>query len=229
MLIAVVAILAGVVVGPFVYINFIKEEAPEELSFDDLSPGTTAAEDPDASSPDGSDVELAGTWTVAEGSQAGYRAKEVLFGQDAEAAGRTTDVTGELVIDGTSVTSVEVVVDMTTIASDSDRRDGQFHGRIMSTGEFPEATFSLRETIELGELPAPGTEVTVDATGDFTIRGVTKSLTFSLTARQSGANIQVTAQVPVKWSDFQIPDPSNAAAAVADNGEMEFALNFAKA
>ena len=36
-----VVIVLAVVVGPFVYINFIKEDAPEPLTFDDI--GTTTS------------------------------------------------------------------------------------------------------------------------------------------------------------------------------------------
>ena len=52
-------------------------------------------------------------------SVAGYRVKEVLFGQDNEAAGRTNAVTGELAITATTVGTGSFTVDLTKVSSDS--------------------------------------------------------------------------------------------------------------
>ena len=219
----VLVVLLVAVVAPFVYINFIKEDAPERLTIDDASGGSTTSGGGDETSGDGID----GTWSVS-GGEAGYRANEILFGQDSEGAGRTSDVTGTMEISGTTVESAEVVVDMTTIASDEERRDGQFHGRIMETATFPEATFTLTEPIDLEEVPAEGEEVTVPVTGEFTIHGVTNEVTFDLTARRSGDTIETSAQVPVVFSDYEIDDPSGGPATVGDEGEIEFALAFTR-
>ncbi|MDP9069876.1 MAG: YceI family protein [Actinomycetota bacterium] len=83
---------------------------------------------------------LDGTWRVTAGSRAGYRVKEVLFGQDAEALGRTDDVTGAFDVRGTSVAAGWFSVDMTTVTSDESRRDNQFRGRIMVVATYPTAT-----------------------------------------------------------------------------------------
>lgn len=70
---------------------------------------------------------------MAAGSQVGYRVREVLFGQGAEAVGRTQDVTGTITISGSSVTAGSFTADLTTVKSDKSRRDAQFQGRIMDT------------------------------------------------------------------------------------------------
>lgn len=46
---------------------------------------------------------------------------------------------------------------MTTITSDQSRRDDQFHGRILQTLEFPEATFTLTVPLDLGTVQDSGT------------------------------------------------------------------------
>jgi polyisoprenoid-binding protein YceI len=235
--IPVLALLVAVV-APFVYINFIKEDADPRFTFEDLASASTtttaASAGSETTTGDSADTTVAddaldGTWTVASGSQAGYRVGEVLFGQDTEATGRTSGVTGELVLDGTTVSSATITVDMQTVESDESRRDGQFHGRIMDTGTFPTATFTLTEPIELSTLPADGTEVTVTATGEFTIHGVTNPATFELTARRNGATIEVLGTIPVQFADYDIPDASGGPATVKDNGEIEFALAFTRA
>lgn len=214
--------------GPWVYINLIREDAPERLTLDDAT--TTTEGDGGTTTTGGSAAAtgIEGSWTVTSGSQAGYRVKEVLFGQDAEAVGRTTGVTGTLEIAGTTVTATEVVVDMTTVASDESRRDGQFHGRIMDTATYPTATFTLTEPIELGSVPADGEEVTNTVTGALTLRGVTSSVTFELTARRNGATIEANGSIFIDFDDYEIPDASGGPASVGRDGELELLLVFSR-
>ncbi len=224
-----VVILLAVVVGPFVYFNFIQEDAPEPLGFEDITTTTAggSSETTSASASTG-DGTIAGSWEVAGGSTAGYRATEVLFGQTNEAAGRTEDVTGTLEIDGTTATAVSIEVDLTTLSSDESIRDGQVQSRILETGEFPTATFELTEPVDFGTEPDDQEEITVSATGDLTAHGVTQTVTVDLTARKNGDAVEVTGTIPVTWSDFDINDPSGGPAQVEDSGEIEFALSFSK-
>ncbi|MCB1017688.1 MAG: YceI family protein [Acidimicrobiales bacterium] len=226
-----VVVLLAVVVGPFVYINFIKEDAPDPLTFDDIgtATSTTAGGSDDTTATAGADDGIDGSWEVAAGSTAGYRATEVLFGQSTEGAGRTEDVTGTLVIEGTTASEAGFEVDLTTLESDEDRRDGQVNGRILETSQFPTATFELTEPLDFGEVPDDLEEITVEATGDLTVHGVTQSVTFDLTARRNGDAIEVTGSMPITWSDYDIDDPSGGPAQVEDTGTMEFALSFSKA
>ncbi|MCK9932339.1 hypothetical protein MXD62_35245 [Frankia sp. Mgl5] len=82
---AVVAAVVLVVGGTAFYINVIKEDAPEEFTLDDPAPATSTSGSADES--------VEGVWRVTEGSEAGYRVEEVLFGQRARpprAAPRTS-------------------------------------------------------------------------------------------------------------------------------------------
>lgn len=212
-------ILLAVVGGPFVYINFIRDDAPERLSLDDVS--TTSAPSGDTT-PVPATVD--GTWTIADDSLVGYRVDEILFGQTAEAVGRTAAVEGSLTIAGTTVTDASFTVDMTTVQSDESNRDRQFHGRIMDTNQFPTAEFTLTEPLELDEIPEDGREVTVDATGDLTLRGTTKSVTFPVTATRTGDRIAVNATIPISFPEWGIPNPSGGPASVGDDGELEVLL-----
>ncbi|MDQ1394921.1 MAG: hypothetical protein QOG64_180 [Acidimicrobiaceae bacterium] len=211
-----------VVGGPYTYIHFIEGKAPSRLKLADPPAGGTAPTTP-------SNVPLDGTWKVAAGSQAGYRVKEVLFGQSNEAVGRTSNVTGSLQIGGTSVSAATFTVDMASVKSDQSRRDGQFSGRIMDVASFPTATFALTKPIELGSAPADGVTQTVPAEGQLTARGVTKPVHFTVTARRTGGGITVSGSVPVVFADWSIPNPSFAGITTEDHGVIEFLLNFAHA
>lgn len=170
----------------------------------------------------------AGVWSVTDASQLGYRVKEVLFGVDTEAVGRTNQITGALSIDGTTVTDAEFVVDVASIASDESRRDGQFRGRIMSTDQFPTATFTLTAPIELGTDAAEGAQVTATAAGDLTLRGVTNSVEFEVTAKLENGQIGVLGNIPVVFADYEIGNPSFGGVTTEDNGLLEFVLVFAQ-
>jgi polyisoprenoid-binding protein YceI len=220
-----VLIVIGLVAGPFIYINFIQEDPPERLGFTDTTAATDTGTSDGEDTTAGSDAEaFQGEWTTTDGTEAGYRVGEVLFGQDAEAVGRTSDVTGKITIDGTTLTAADFEVDLTAVASDEDRRDNQFQGRIMDTDSFPTATFVLTEPIDIGKVPADLEEVTVSATGDLTLRGATQSVTFDLSARINGDAIEVNGSIPITFADYGIPDATFGPATVQDHGEIEFLL-----
>ena len=167
-----------------------------------------------------------GTWALTSDSTLGYRIDEVLGGLDTEAAGRTNDATGTLTIDGSSATAAEFTVNMASMTSDSSSRDNQFRTRIMTVDQFPTSTFVLTSPIDFGTVPTEGTTITATATGDLTLRGVTKSVTFDVQAKLENGKIGVLGNIPILFSDYEIPDPSTQVAVVKDNGLLEFVLVF---
>lgn len=215
--------LVGLVVflGGWLLIDAIQGEAPEELGFDDVTSTTGSG----AALSDG----IEGSWTIAEGSSTvGYRVKEVLFGQDAVAAGRTTEVTGTLEVAGSTITATDVEVDMASVSSDRSQRDGQFRGRIMSTDEFPTARFRLTAPIVVESIPAAGEEITATFTGDLTLRGVTRQVTADLVATLDGGQILVNGKLPIDFDEFEIPDASGGPATVGRTGDLEVLLVFSR-
>jgi polyisoprenoid-binding protein YceI len=223
-----VAVLA-LVVGPFVYINFISEDpeprleltTPTSSATTTPAPGTTEAPAPDSAA-------LTGTWVVGDGSTAGYRVDEVLFGQDNTATGRTSDVSGTMTIAGSTVTDGTFSVQLANVESGDDRRDNQFRGRIMDVAQFPTADFELTEPIDLPSIPAAGEKITVAATGALTLRGTTNAVTVELEAQRIADGIEVLGTVPITFADYGIPNPSRPGITTKDNGEMEFLLEFSR-
>jgi len=212
---AVVGLAVLVSAGTFVFIHFIEGDAPKRLSLS--TTGTTAAP---------SNEPLDGTWRPTSASQVGYRVKEVLFGQDHDAVGRTNKVSGTMVMAGTTVTGVDLTVDMASVTSDQSRRDNQFRGRIMDVSSFLTATFKLTKPIALAS--SAGT-VTVPATGDLTLRGTTRSVTVDLHTRRNGSNIEVNGTIPITFDEWGIPSPSFGPVTTQDHGELELLVVFAKA
>ena len=221
-LLVAAAVLAVVLAvgGPFVYINYFQGDTPERLA----ATGAQAATATTGGGVEDTGVSLDGTWTVGSGSQAGYRVKEVLFGQDTEAVGRTSAVTGELTLSGSEVSSGSFTVDLTQVTSDEERRDSQFQGRIMETASYPTATFELTEPITLASLPADGQTVTASATGELALHGVTRQVTIDVTVQRSGDTVQASGSIPVTFADYGIASPSFGPVTTEDNGEIEFLL-----
>jgi len=176
-----------------------------------------------------SDDELSGSWTATTGSEVGYRVKEVLGGVDTEGVGRTDAVTGTLVIRGTTITETTFEVEVATITSDSTRRDSQFAGPIMETSIHPTASFRLTQPIELGSVPAPGATITAVATGELTLHGVTRDVSFEVSARMENGVIGVLGSIEIRFADYDIDNPSNGFVTTGDDGLIEFVLAFARA
>jgi polyisoprenoid-binding protein YceI len=176
-----------------------------------------------------------GTWTVKPGSTesfVGYRVTEKLFANVTEstATGRTDNVTGTMTIAGTTVSDITVTADLRDLASDNNFRDGRIRSQGLESDRFPEAKFVLATPITLPATPTVGQTITVDATGDFTLHGVTKRITISLQGRWDGEKVQVVGHLPIVFGDYGITAPTApVVASVDDHGEMELQLFFQKA
>ena len=200
------------------------------------APTTEASSAPASSTPasstpagGGSASTVDGNWNITAESELRYRVRESINGFDTEGVGSTNQVTGVLTLAGSTATAADFTVDMTTFTSDEDRRDGQFNGRIMAVDQFPTSEFHLTAPIDFGSVPAEGESITASATGDLTLRGVTNSVTFELTARLQNGRIGVLGAIPVVFADYGIPNPSFATITTEDNGLLEFVLVFERA
>jgi polyisoprenoid-binding protein YceI len=226
-LIAIPVLIALAFGAILIYANFINDP-PDRLSEAQLS--ERVAEAATSPSTDGTDppsgASVDGTWNVTEESEFGYRVEEVLFGINTTAAGRSNQISGSMSIDGTTVTDASFTVDVGSITSDETRRDSQFRGRIMQVDQFPEATFTLGAPIEFGTVPVAGDQITASATGDLTLHGVTRSVTFDVTAEAGANRIGVLGNIPVRFADYDIDNPSIGGVTTEETGLLEFILVF---
>ena len=221
---ALVVLGVGLVAGPWAYINLIKDDAPDALAIDSTksSDSTTAT---------AALTTANGEWKVAANADSvvGYRVKEILFGQDTEGVGRTKDVEASLTITDNSVTKGSFTVQMGTIMSDAGKRDAQFNNRIMDVATYPTATFTLTQPIALPEGAVSGEVITAEATGDLTLRGTTKSVTFPIEAQVKGASFTVVGNITIVFDEWGIPAPGIPGITVDPQGLLEFSLVFTQA
>ncbi|MFD3615335.1 YceI family protein [Streptomyces sp. NPDC058676] len=223
--VATVAVLCTA--GPYIYINYVQDKPPAALSLDDPPGSNSSGSSSGSGEQAGEDVE--GAWRVGSGSQAGYRVDEVLFGQNVTAVGRTEKVTGELEIEGNRAVNGSFTVDLASVKSDSDQRDGQFRGRVMNTERYPEATFELTEPVDFGSAPAVGEQVSAKASGELTVHGETNSVSFELDAQRTADGFRVNGSIPVTFADYGVDAPNFGGITVEDEGNIEFLLAFDRA
>jgi len=234
LLLLAVAAVVVVVGGVVVYVQFIRSDAPAAFTLD--AAPTTAAGAAAGSSPTaapttaGGPVVIDGTWKVGSGSQVGYRVQEDFIGglQNATAVGRTDKVTGSLTVAGATIPTATFTADLTGLKSDDNRRDGQVQGRILQTAQFPTATFTLTKPIALAAAPVADKDLAGQATGDLKLHGVTKSVTFPVQAKVTGATATIVGSIPIVFADYGISNPSNAIVSTKDNGLLEFRLVMTK-
>lgn len=224
-LIGAVAVVVLVVVGVGVWYFVIRDDTVEK---------DTVGCDPEpceASTVDSAD----GTWTVVpDDSNTSLVISETIGGVADHQVEGNTAIDGSLVIDGSTVTEATFTADMTTLEfTDAPsgfnvaNRAQAMEGTGLDTSEYPEASFALTSPIELGEDATSGQTVTASATGDLTLHGVTKEITFEVDVKAVGDTVQVTPSefVPIVLTDYEMEvQAPSFVADISDQGSFDFFL-----
>lgn len=203
-------------------------------------PSASADPGPSASTGGGSGfttaAELAGTWSVVDGSLVGYRVREQLGGISAltDAVGRTSAVTGsatlEAAADKLTVSAASFEADLTQLASDDGRRDRRIRSIGLESDRFPTGSFVLAETIDVPADGLTGATIDVTLTGDLTIHGVTKRVSIPGQARLAEGRIEIVAALTFPFADFGMEAPNIAGfVEVQDEATLEVLLSLARA
>jgi polyisoprenoid-binding protein YceI len=175
-----------------------------------------------------------GAWTLsandANGSFVQYRVHEQFAAGlvDNDATGKSTDVTGTMTINGTTVSGIEVTANLAALKSDKDFRDNALKTRGLETDKFPTAKFVASGPVTLPNAPVKGRTVEVDVPGTLTLHGVTKSVTAPIQARWDGKTVQVVVKaLNINLPDYSITPPTGGPIAeVDDHGDLELQLFF---
>ena len=224
-----VALVALVLGGSLFYAKVINK-APAKLSNEDLVAALDAPVDGSTptSTPGKAPNDVTGVWHSVSTSIVRYRVHETINGIGSTAVGGTNKVDGSITIDGSNVRAAGFTVDMASISSDESRRDGQFRGHVMDVNTFPTATFVISQPIDLGSIPAEGDGISKTATGQLTLRGTTKAVTFDVLAMRKNGRIGIFGNIPVTFSDYGIPNPSFGTIRTDDHGVLEFIVVLAR-
>ena len=167
-------------------------------------------------------------------SKASYRAHEQLVGRTlpSDAVGTSSSVSGSLVLapDGSIVADQsKISVDLSKLQSDESRRDNFIKGTTLQTSRFPMATFVPREAQGLpSPLPTTG-QATFQLIGDLTVHGVTRPVTWQVTAQFGDASVSGAASTTVNISDFGMSPPkAGPVLSIEDGLTLELAFTAAR-
>ena len=207
--------------GPITAIPLVVSTAAPELSANQPR-ATAASETTIATSPAAEPTALPANTAQGSGlvvfqivpdqSQVSFSIYEELGGQPKTVVGTTSQVAGQLAVDtqDLSQTQVGVIqVNARALATDSERRNGAIRNFILNTNQYEFITFTPTSLTGLSSAAEPGQSFTFQIFGDLTIRNVTQSVTFTVTAQGvSASQISGTATATVKRSDFNLTIPS---------------------
>lgn len=166
------------------------------------------------------------------GNEARFVVREQLAGAELpnDAIGSTSAITGGILLDAggkVDPAASKITIDLTTLKSDRDRRDGFIKRRTLVTDSFPNAEFVVKEVRGLpATLPTAG-ELTLTLVGDLTVHGVTKQQVWEATATFNGNAITGKAVTHLKFGDYGMTQPRVAIVlSVVDDIKLEYDFHF---
>lgn len=167
---------------------------------------------------------VTGNWTVASGSEAGFRLRETAMGFSNDVVGRTDKVSGTMVISGDRVTRATFRISLTAVRVNG-KPQPQF-ARSLGTQRDPVATFTLARPVTLGAAFVAGSPVTVTVTGQLAMHQISRTVTFALSGRRAGPALQAAGSIPVPLARWRIQEPPGFGflGSLAPHGVAEFLL-----
>jgi polyisoprenoid-binding protein YceI len=155
---------------------------------------------------------------------AGFRVQESALGFSNDVVGRTSAVTGNMVVSGDRATRTVIRIDLPAIKIGG-KTPPQFI-RSLDAQADPSATFTLANPVTLGQAFTSGATITVTATGRLAMHGTSRLVTVTITGRRDGSALQAAGSIPVPFSDWDIEAPAGFGflGSLANNGVAEFLL-----
>ena len=169
---------------------------------------------------------------ITEGSKARYKVREQLAGISfpSDAVGTTEAVTGTLVVnpDGSiDAARSKISVDLRTIKSDQQMRDGYVQSRTLETEKFPTMDFVPKRAVGLpAPLPAGmQAQAGFQLIGDITLHGVTSEATWNVVATFGNELVAGRATTTLDFPTYKMVKPTLARLMSVDD-KIELEIEF---
>jgi polyisoprenoid-binding protein YceI len=168
-----------------------------------------------------------------DGNEARYRVREQLMHHDLpnDAVGKTTAITGSITVapnGAVDTAASKITIDVTSLKSDQERRDGYIAHRTLETAQYPTVEF-VPISVSGATLPLSSAEQSFDVTGNLTVHGVTKPTTWHVTAKSSGSDITGTGWTKFTFADVQLAQPRvPILLSVADTIRLEYDFHLVR-
>ena len=171
------------------------------------------------------------TWTVDAASKATVRVREQLVRLPApnDAIITIGGAQGGFTLnpDGSFASGSRISVDMTTVTTDDRQRTDSIRRDPLEVTRFRTSELVPKTATGLSLPLTRSGDFTFHLTGDLTLHGVTKSVTFDVKATRSNGKLTATATADPSWKfgDFGMHVPSTfSVLSIVDEIRMEFAL-----
>jgi polyisoprenoid-binding protein YceI len=196
------------------------------------SPTPTASPVPASATPTAATTASGRAWTIGAASKAVVSVREQLVGvslpSDAVLTATGGAGTFQLNADGTFTADSKISFDMNTLTSDNRDRDNFIKQDTLQVRQFPKAELVPTKTTGLAlPLAANGT-FTFKLTGNLTIHGKTKEVTFDVVATRSGGELtaKATLNPSVKFGDFGMSPPTSSFRVVSIVDEIRLVVDL---
>jgi polyisoprenoid-binding protein YceI len=224
-------VIVVVAVVALVYFVIFPTSSPKPFSLSTSSTSSSSSSSASSQAGVSSAAQVAGRWSIASGSVAGYRVREKLafLPAESQAVGRTSQITGSATFTAASatvhITQASFKVDVETLKSDRTMRDEKIREIGLESEKYPTSMFVLATPITLPASALTGKVVHTSATGALTIHGTTKTVTIPLEMSLSATEVQAVGSITFPWSEFNMVAPSiGGFVNVTNSATMEFDL-----
>jgi polyisoprenoid-binding protein YceI len=131
--------------------------------------------------------------------------------------------------DGTFSSDSKITFDLTTLSSDSRDRDNFVKQDTLQTRQFPKAELVPTKTSGLTLPLASSGTFTFRLTGNLTIHGKTKEVTFDVVAKRNGVELTATATLAptLKFGDFGMTPPTSSFRVLSIVDEIRLVVEIA--
>jgi polyisoprenoid-binding protein YceI len=185
--------------------------SPEPTASPGEAPAATPTEAPDQPDATGASTTFV---IVPEETTASYSIDEVFINENNRlntAVGVTSVVEGQFTLnraDPAASDFGEFTVDISTLQSDSNRRDNRIRQEWLESARFPIATFVVKEVRNFPPNPQEDQPMLFQLVGDLTLKETTREVTWDVTAMLSDDRLTGVAKTFILLEDFNIPVPN---------------------
>jgi polyisoprenoid-binding protein YceI len=171
---------------------------------------------------------------AANGNEARYRVREQLLHHDLpnDAIGKTTAITGAIAFDGKGTLDTaasKIIIDVTTLKSDQERRDGYVQRRLLETDQYPTVVFVPTAIRGAGWPLASAGPTAFDLSGMLTVHGVTRPTVWHIKAQGDGGDVTGTGYTRFTFNDVSLQQPHvPVVLSVADTIMLEYDFHFVR-
>ena len=168
-----------------------------------------------------------------DGNEARYRVREQLLHHDlpSDAVGKTTAITGGISLSpngAIDTAASKITIDVTTLKSDQERRDGYLQHRTLETGQYPTVVFVPTSMIG-AKVPLGSGEQRFDVAGMLTVHGVSRPTVWHVKAQSSGNDVTGSGWTQFTFADVQLAQPRvPVLLGVADTIKLEYDFHLVR-